>query len=136
MEPTEGTEQSYNPLQGEGTENEATAQEITEGLASMRWQREGGRMSRREGSRQSSTPLRVNAMSSATGGQMPGGRGDFDGETSGEEGETRQQARRTSEVGRDEHPVPSEADAQNQHDGTSRQLQNGTTSRKINHFEN
>ena len=89
MEPTEGPEQSSIPSQGEGTENEAAAREITEGLASMRWQREGRRMSRREGSRQSSTPLRVNAMSSATGRQVPGGRGDFDGETSGEEGETR-----------------------------------------------
>ena len=118
MEPTEGPEQSYDPSQGEGTENEVTTREITEGLASMRWQREGGRMSRQEGSRQSSTLLRVNAMSSATGGQMPGGRGDFDGETSGEEGETRQQARRASEVGRDEHPVPSESDAQNQHTDT------------------
>ena len=44
-------------------------------------------------------------MSSATGGQVLGGRGDFDGETSGEEGETRQRVRITSEVGRDENPV-------------------------------
>ena len=89
MEPTDGLEQSLIPSQGEGTENDTAAREITEGLALMRWQREGRRISRREGSRQSSTLLRVNAMPSAVGGQVPGGRGDFDGEISREEGETR-----------------------------------------------
>ena len=53
-------------------------------------------------------------MPNAASGQAPGGRGDVDDDTSGKEGEAQQQARRTSEVGKDEYPIQSEIDIKNQ----------------------
>ena len=98
--------------QGEEDEGSGVSGETLEGLASLRWQREDGRMSRREGGQRTPTTHRVNTLSNAPGGQQTRNREDSDDD---DEGENRQAmhtptpVRRASGVVRDGQETQNDA---------------------------
>lgn len=71
-------EQNRPSSRGEDDTENAPVEVITEGLASMRWHREEGRVTCREDGRRTPTPHRVNLMPSAQAG--PPDRGDSEGD--------------------------------------------------------
>ena len=111
MEPTE-EQTRMSSSQGEEDEGSGVPGEALEGLASLRWQREDGRMSRREGGQRTPTTHRVNTLSNAPGGQQTRNREDSDDD---DEGDNRQAmhtptpVRRASGVVRDGQETQNDA---------------------------
>ena len=118
MEPTE-EQTRMSSSQGEEDEGSGVSGETLEGLASLRWQREDGRILRREGGQRIPTTHRVNTLSNTPGGQQARNREDSDDD---DEGENRQAmhfptpARRASGVVREGQETQNDA-PNNQHMG-------------------
>ena len=83
MEPTE-EQTRMSSSQGEEDEGSGVSGETLEGLASLRWQREDGCMSRREGGQRTPMTHRVNTLSNTPGGQQNRNREDSDDDEEGE----------------------------------------------------
>ena len=86
MEPIE-EQTCMSSSQGKEDEGSGVSRETLEGLALLQWQREDGRMSRREGGQRTPMIHRVNMLSNTPGGQQTRNREDSD---NNKEGENRQ----------------------------------------------